>query len=30
MGYVLPYEKIDIMEGDMQEFSKENIEEKLL
>ncbi|MCU5406748.1 arylamine N-acetyltransferase [Bacillus cereus] len=30
MGHVLPYENIDIMEGNMQEFSRENIEEKLL
>ncbi|MGX5373575.1 arylamine N-acetyltransferase family protein [Bacillus cereus] len=30
MGYLLPYENIDIMEGNMREFSRENIEEKLL
>lgn len=30
MGYLLPYENIDIMEGSMQEFSRENIEKKLL
>ncbi|MBT2576919.1 arylamine N-acetyltransferase [Bacillus sp. ISL-8] len=30
MGYVLPYENIDIMEGNMKGFSRENIEEKLL
>ncbi|MEF8684107.1 arylamine N-acetyltransferase family protein [Bacillus cereus] len=30
MGHLLPYENIDIMEGNMKEFSRENIEEKLL
>ena len=30
MGHLLPYENIDIMEGNTQEFSRENIEEKLL
>ncbi|WP_044796663.1 arylamine N-acetyltransferase family protein [Bacillus cereus] len=30
MGYLLPYENIDIMEENMQDFSRDNIEEKLL
>ena len=30
MGHLLPYENIDIMEGNTKEFSRENIEEKLL
>ena len=30
MGHLLPYENIDIMEENMKEFSRENIEEKLL
>ncbi len=30
LGHVLPYENIDIMEGNMKEFCRGNIEEKLL
>ncbi|AND11112.1 arylamine N-acetyltransferase [Bacillus thuringiensis] len=30
MGHLVPYENIDIMEGNMQVFSRETIEEKLL
>lgn len=30
MGHLLSYENIDIMEGNTKEFSRENIEEKLL
>ncbi|PFV43123.1 arylamine N-acetyltransferase family protein [Bacillus thuringiensis] len=30
MGHLLPYENLDIMEGNTKEFSRENIEEKLL
>ncbi len=30
IGHLLPYENIDIMEGNTKEFSRENIEDKLL
>ena len=28
MGHLLPYENIDVMEGNMQDFSRNNNEEK--